>query len=263
MASMTYSDLLPSLVACCQEAQSENPELSRTQFLRWCHYNIYSIPWRSWEVLDVFRQHSNSEDLAGCRVLDLGCGLGAMALYFLLDANASSVVGMDVDIPALKKMNRVLAAHRLNGLRLVAADLAHEPSARNSYDLIVSYDSYYYLGIDRREVAKQNLELLRDGGTLIIKVVNRLFPPYGILSLPGIRTAVPRILGRTENASGRRFGIVQPNAPTSVGLARLLRNSGFTDVAVYNRISRRSAGMSRWFLPDMFVAARKGSQNVI
>jgi SAM-dependent methyltransferase len=222
---------------------------------RWFHYNIYSIPWRSFEIMDVLSKQTRS-DLAGLRVLDLACGLATMGLYFALDGRADLVVGVDRDISVLHLICRVLSESGIDNLRVVRGDLANPPVRKEKFDCILSYDSFYYPGISKDQAAQQAFETLKSGGTLLIKVVNRLFPVYGLAALPGVRRIVSSTLN-SDRIGGRSYGIAQPAAPTSIGLVRLLRRKGFTRVNVYNRFTRQPSGWTRWFLPDVIVAASR------
>ena len=248
-----YADAIPVLVYQTQPEEGAEGQMRRA---RWLHYNVYSVPWRTSEILDVIVRRTGTPGLEGLRVLDLGCGVATMALNLALESMSPLVVGLDRDHAALVLAARATDALHVDRLKLIEGDLARAPLAQGSFDLILSYDSFYYAGIQREEALPGLHGLLREGGTLIIKVVNRLFPPYGILSAPGVRHVAGRMLRRSEAAAGRGFGFVQPAAPTSLGLAADFRRAGFEDVVVYDRLTRRDRAWARWFMPDVIVAGK-------
>ena len=99
----------------------------------------------------------------GERILDVGCGTGALAAR-LLDAGARvRIVGADLAPAMLRHARRKLGGRA----PLVAADAVHLPFVRGSFDVVVSNSSLHYwpsaqagLGEIRR--------VLRPGGRLVI-----------------------------------------------------------------------------------------------
>jgi SAM-dependent methyltransferase len=255
---MRYADIIPILLNEIKKTPWGN-EIQRdpTRYARWSHYNIYTIPWRSFEILDIFSKQTGHTTLSGLYVLDLGCGFATMDLFFILEGMAKFVIGVDLDFSAISVMNQILHKLKIENLRIVQGDIAYLPVAEESLDFVLSYDSFYYPNIPHKKVLKQVYYSLRSGGTLIIKVFNRLFPLYTLLALPGIEYAASRVLKRKEKIAGRNIGIIQPSAPTSIGLVKLLQKQGFVNVNLYDRIARSPSGWLRWFLPDVIIAATR------
>ncbi|MFQ6029898.1 MAG: class I SAM-dependent methyltransferase [Dehalococcoidia bacterium] len=72
---------------------------------------------------------------AGQRVLDAGCGEGALSC--LVARQGIEVVGADISAPNVEAARR-LAAERGMGVRFVCADLENLPFGDNSFDIVIS-----------------------------------------------------------------------------------------------------------------------------
>ena len=105
-------------------------------------------------------------ELTGKRVLDIGCGSGAVAVLMVTELGAAEVVGIDVETPVCAAAQRRVAQANLNNhidIRLVKpGPLDFEAE---SFDLVFSKDSI--LHIPNKEVlAKDVVRILRPGGWL-------------------------------------------------------------------------------------------------
>ena len=104
-------------------------------------------------------------DVAGKRVLEVGCGHGGMQLA-LLRAGAGETVGIDVDAEAVR-----FAADRLRSdgrAEVVVADAQAMPLPSSSFDMVVStaaFEHIHDIGPALREIDR----VLRPGGSLYAK----------------------------------------------------------------------------------------------
>lgn len=255
-ARLRYADIVGVM-----QADFERSALARVlddaARARWLYYNVFTVPWRSFEVLDVFRKQTRRQDFAGLSLLDLGAGTAAMDLFFLLEGGAQSVTALEMEIASLAYARGVAAAFGIEGLETVRGDIGRLPFAPERFDVVMSYDSLYVVGIPQERALTQARRVLRPGGTLVIKVMNRSCPPFRLLALPGVRRVAAAAMAPVERGSSRRFGFVQPNAPTASGLLRMLRRAGFAEARLYNRYTRSPSGAIRWILPHIIVAARR------
>lgn len=107
-------------------------------------------------------------DLRNKRVLDIGCGLGAIDVLLVGDHHACSVVGIDLE-PELVRRARV---------RFAAAGLASQIDAQlvvpgpltfpdASFDVVFSKDSLVQIP-DKRAIFAEILRVLRPGGVLVM-----------------------------------------------------------------------------------------------
>lgn len=252
-AARRYADVLGALLDAVSTGSLPSQSWrTADEEARWLHYNVYTVPWRTFEVQRIVAGYFR-EGTRGCRILDAGCGLGAVGLYLALDGEASSVIGLDQQISLLQPVSRLARALGLDEIRFIRGDLAH-PSVRDeSFDLVISSDNLHYCSLPKLQALRRMRESLRPGGIAVIKTVNRLYPPYALLSAPGVRGLAQRLPG-----SGLRSkGFVHPTAPTSVGLSALLVRAGFSGVTCYNRKTGVGKGVSRWFMPMTIVVAQR------
>lgn len=107
-------------------------------------------------------------NIAGCRVLDIGCGLGAVDELLITRHGAREVLGVDVDPGLLATM-----AQRIEraGLRSRVTSLCVKPGplplADGSFDVVFSKDAIVQIP-DKAAVFADAYRVLRPGGRLIV-----------------------------------------------------------------------------------------------
>jgi phosphoethanolamine N-methyltransferase len=106
-------------------------------------------------------------DIAGCTVLDVGCGLGAIDELLVADYGAAAVVGIDVD-PALLagmrvRIERARLTDRIRGVQVSGGVL---PFADGSFDVVFSKDSLVQIP-DKPAIFAEVLRVLRPAGRFI------------------------------------------------------------------------------------------------
>jgi phosphoethanolamine N-methyltransferase len=106
-------------------------------------------------------------DIAGCELLDVGCGLGAIDAILVREYGAASVVGIDVDPALLAGMQaRIEGAgltDRIRGVRVTAGPL---PFADGAFDVVFSKDSLVQIP-DKPAIFAEVMRVLRPGGRFI------------------------------------------------------------------------------------------------
>jgi ubiquinone/menaquinone biosynthesis C-methylase UbiE len=106
-------------------------------------------------------------DIAGCKVLDVGCGLGAIDEILVRQYGAGEVVGIDIDPVLLAAMQarieRVHLTDRIRGVRVAGGPL---PFADASFDVVFSKDSLVQIP-DKPGMFAEVLRVLRPGGRFI------------------------------------------------------------------------------------------------
>jgi len=223
---------------------------------RWFHYNVFSIPWRGFEIADVLQTDGRLPDMRGQRILDLGCGAGTMDAWLIADQGADVVVGVDRDVSVASVVRDATVDATRARLLLVQADATLLPIADCSIDIALSYDSIHSAGITHELLVDEVFRVIRPGGLLVVKMVNRGFPPYGFLGTRGVQALAASRLMRTD-ATARLAGLIQPNSISSFRAVRMVRTAGFTHVELYNRLTRAARGLTRWILPDVILVATK------
>jgi phosphoethanolamine N-methyltransferase len=158
-------------------------------------------------------------DIAGCRVLDIGCGLGAIDELLVTQYRAQEVVGVDID-PALLagmqlRIERARLGRRIRGERVEPGPL---PFAAASFDVVFSKDSMVQIP-DKPAIFAEILRVLRPGGRFIAS--DWLRGGTGPYSEPMMEYF-------------RLEGIAY-NMATLAESAAALRNAGFVDVDIRDR----------------------------
>jgi SAM-dependent methyltransferase len=121
------------------------------------------------EALDMLwtRYQWAAEQCDGRSVLEVGCGAGQG--LGILTRRAARVVGGDYT----DRLLRMARSHYGSRVPLVRLDAHHLPFGEATFDVILLYESIYYLA-DPCRFLQECRRLLRDRGTVLICTVNRL-----------------------------------------------------------------------------------------
>lgn len=122
----------------------------------------YELRWRSYVQASVRETLARLPLRPGIRVLDLGCGTGALLQRIVENAADVSCWGLDVSHRML-----TLAAQRAPTTRFVHADAHRLPFAPGSFDLVVSTSALHYWPEPERVLAEIQLVLDRCGRLVI------------------------------------------------------------------------------------------------
>lgn len=103
-------------------------------------------------------------DLAGKRVLDIGCGSGAIAVLLARDGGAAEVVGIDVESDVCAAAERRVQEAGLES-RVTIREVIPGPFdfPDQSFDLVYSKDSIIHIP-DKEALAAEVFRILRPGG---------------------------------------------------------------------------------------------------
>jgi MYXO-CTERM domain-containing protein len=163
--------------------------------------------------------------IAGSRVLDLGAGFGALALYCA--SLGAEVLAVD---PNLQRMQVALAIAQRRGLAVSAltAQAQSLPLPDASFDLVIANNSLYYIvdEYEHRLALREIHRVLRPGGWLVMCNPNRLHPRDQLTGLPLLGLLPPALAQRAAEALGRSRSPVRLQSPG--GAVRELRRAGFT-----------------------------------
>jgi SAM-dependent methyltransferase len=110
-------------------------------------------------------------DWAGSRVLDLGCGDGAIAAAFA--GAGGRVVAMDLDPWRVDNTRRLADDQPGARLDVVSADGHRLPFARDAFDLVILSDLIEHVK-DPGRVMEEVTRVLAPGGAVYVSVPNRL-----------------------------------------------------------------------------------------
>src|SRR5882672_3248001 len=101
------------------------------------------------------------------RVLDLGCGTGWASRRLAWIVSAGEVVGLDVADEMLRRAEQTSAG--INNLRFVWGSAESIPAKDNSFDKVLSVESFYYYA-DQGKALDELLRVIAPGGRLFILI---------------------------------------------------------------------------------------------
>ncbi|MFI5009026.1 MAG: methyltransferase domain-containing protein [Solirubrobacterales bacterium] len=190
--------------------------------------------------------------ISGLRVLDLGAGFGALALYFA--HLGAQVVAVDPD----EQRTRVaLAIARRRGLDLdvVVAHAQSLPFPDASFDLVVANNSLcYIIGRDEHRAALSEMHrVLRQDGWVAMRNPNRLHPRDQFTGLPLLGLLPASLARRVTHALGHHRPEVRIHSPHRA--TRQVRSAGFTNA---HWRPHRGRGLLDRFAGHHHVLARRG-----
>jgi SAM-dependent methyltransferase len=178
-------------------------------------------------LLSALERSGHAVEPAGLRVADLGCGFGALSVYFA--ARGATVVGID---PNGERFEVGAAAAREFGLdasfrRGWLEDLV---LADESIDLAVLNNSLCYIVArrDRRRALRHMARVLVPGGLAVLRNPSRSSPVDPFTGLPLVHQLPPGLAARlvAHRAPPRSATRLR----TAGGLSRELRRAGLREV---------------------------------
>jgi ubiquinone/menaquinone biosynthesis C-methylase UbiE len=201
----------------------------------------------------------------GRRVLDVGAGFGALALYYA--HLGGEVVAVD---PHESRMQVAVEIARRRGLALSATPVRAQslPFPDRSFDLAIANNSLCYI-IDAREhraALKEIYRVLRPGGWLAVRNPNRLHFRDQFTGLPLVSLLPLPLARRVTDTLHRHRSEVHLRSPG--GAVRELRKAGFSQVRWRpqpgRRLGARFAGyqhvIARRPSPDHLQSATPGDR---
>lgn len=116
-----------------------------------------------------------ARDLAGRRVLEIGCGRGGFACWLAArDEHApAEVVAADFAATAVAKGEAFAARRGLSGIRWEVADIQNLEHADATFDTVVSCETIEHVP-DPRRALRELARVLKPGGRLLLTAPNYL-----------------------------------------------------------------------------------------
>ena len=143
--------------------------------------NLISAKLDQADYVEFFGQRSDGNfavlgplDLRGKNILDVGCGLGANLVY-LCKQGIKRLTALDINPAQVLRSQTVLANRHpeyLSHVDFVPADATNMPFANQSFDALVSADTFEHID-NLRDTLLECFRVLRPGGRLYI-----FFPPF-------------------------------------------------------------------------------------
>jgi len=121
-----------------------------------------------WKPCQEFKDFVKQMDLAGKRVLDLGCGEGRYALY--LAQRGCDVTAVDMSQVGLEKLARIAECRQLD-VACVLENLRDYNFSEHRYDIVIAATVLGQLEVQsRRQVIKGIKESLKIGGIVYVSI---------------------------------------------------------------------------------------------
>lgn len=173
------------------------------------------------------RRLGDRQPVQGVSLVDLGCGFGALSLYFAL--HGAEVTAVDRNVSRFE-VGRAVAERYGFAVRFVEGRMEQLPLPDAEFDLAVQNNSLCYLTRppERALALTETLRVLRPGGIVIGRNPNRWHPIDQFTGLPLVHLLPPAAAAAVSS----RFGRDRSNAVT-VSPLRLrgeLRAASFDDV---------------------------------
>ena len=182
-----------------------------------------------------------SDSIEGLDVADLGCGFGAISLYF---ANLGArVTGLDPNQDRIEVASKVARSLGL-GASFRRGWIEESPLPDAAFDLVVLNNSLCYVTerSDRSRALRHALRISRLGGKLVIRNPTLGSPVDPFTGLPLVHQ-IPSALAEPVLRLARRGGTRSKVRLISGAAARReLRRAGFTQVRLERGLAERKPG---------------------
>ena len=131
--------------------------------LQWMWGDGYLAPGGPEEVAEMLKGLS----IKGADVVDIGCGLGVIAVLLTEQYEAGSVVGIDVEAHLIEQSTaRAVAAGLNNRIRFQLVEPGPLPLEDDSLDVVFSKDAIVHMP-DKVAFYREALRVLRPGGLMV------------------------------------------------------------------------------------------------
>lgn len=192
--------------------------------------------------------------LAGVRLLDVGCGFGALAAYFAV--HGAQVHAIDVN-PSRFSVGRAVAARHDLAVTFHEGHMQDLPTFDEPFGVGIMNNTFCYLlgAGDRRAALTGVSRSLRPSGLLLVRELNGWHPLDQFTGLPLLAMLAPQRASRVVRALGMHRPDVRIASPRA--LAGELRSAGFADVRHLRDQPGRVARLTRNLARYQHVIARK------
>lgn len=202
-------------------------------------------------------------DLAGMRVLELGCGFGALATYLAWSARPSRLVATDVRRDFIETANRCAGQIGLEDrLRFVEADMRNlrKTLGEDRFDVIIANNSFIYLptaeDVDR--ALSECHQALEPGGVALFYHANKWRWREPFTKAPLVHLLPPTVADAAARTLGWKHSHGRVRLLSPLELRRRLRRAGFRDARIVGFGDRgRAEGPKRFFGNFYALSARR------
>jgi 2-polyprenyl-3-methyl-5-hydroxy-6-metoxy-1,4-benzoquinol methylase len=205
-------------------------------------------------LLEMLQRSMGVDSIEGLRLIDLGCGFGALSAYFA--ARGAIVTGVDPIESRLEVGRSVAAEHGLPA-EFEPGRMEDLELPDGSFDLAVQNNSLCYIvsHADRQAALLETARVLVPGGHLIIRNPNRWSARDQFTGFPLLQLLPPQRATRLAERLGRPRSLVRLTSPPEA--ARELRRAGFENVVHVGSPASRWPSFTKPFARYQHLTARK------
>jgi SAM-dependent methyltransferase len=255
MREQNFAPIADSLRRSVLEFYAEHGEsLDGAAGINTLETNSGFVERRAEPLVQIINESTGRASIDGLRLLDLGCGFGALSVFFA--AQGAIVTGVDPIESRLHVGASVAAAHGL------AAEFRHGwmedlDLDDETFDLAVQNNSFCYIvpRDKRRAALAETRRVLKPGGSLVIRNPNRWNPLDQFTGLPMIQLLPPGQTSRLAELLGRSRSEVRLASPLEA--TRELRQAGFLGVALVASPASRWPALMKPFARYQHLAGRR------
>jgi ubiquinone/menaquinone biosynthesis C-methylase UbiE len=238
MSARDFTPIADSLRSSVIEFYAERGEsLDDPAGINTLETNSGFVERRATPLLETLRRVTGRDSIDGLRLIDLGCGFGALAVFFA--RQGAVVTGIDPIADRLEVGRAVATEHNLP-VEFSQGWMEKLEFADESFDLAIQNNSLCYIVDrgDRRAALTETARVLGPGGLVVIRNPNRWHPRDQFTGLPLISLLPPHAATRLAERLGRPRSEVRLVSPLEA--KRELRRAGFADVTL------AASPASRW-----------------
>lgn len=185
----------------------------------------------------------------GEKILDVGCGDGAMMVYCGLWG--AEIYGLDISKENIEKTNEYLARFGIKG-QAILCDAKKINFPDNYFDKVVSSDFFEHLSFDDNvTVLKEIKRVLKPGRVLVIKTPNLTYLRFSkffkqIKSIIRLENPFRIIIPHTTGKQPEHIGLV-----TRGTMVEIIKSAGFLNFRFYYGINSKVERLN-YFIGEFF-----------
>jgi SAM-dependent methyltransferase len=228
--------------------------------------NTDLVPARAAILLRLLEHFGEPSSLAGRRVLEVGCGFGALASFLFIEQDPAELVAVDVREDYVATATEVVADTGLDAARLrfqVGDMRSLSSSFAERFDVVLVNNAFIYLPTrhDMEAGMRSLAGSLAPGGTLVMYHANRWALREPFTGDPIVHLLPPGLAERVSSLTGWQHNHGRVRLLSPPAQRRLLQRAGLHDVHVAavngdRVLTGRAAVRSRYFAT---VARRSGA----
>jgi glycosyltransferase involved in cell wall biosynthesis/SAM-dependent methyltransferase len=215
-------------------------------------------------TLLAFAERAYGFSMPGKSVAELGAGFAGLCLHWALEHGAERVLAVDQVSSHVAALQTVVRQFALSGVTALEADLQAFTGHDESVDLVVLSDVLHTANLSPARVAEVCARLLRPGGIVLFRNVNRAHGLEVASHHNGSQFLDPGSADRGALFFGRGSGSTLAHRPLSPsGLAAFLRRAGFAEFRLCGDDETAASGRTRanqGLQPRYRLGARKATE---